>query len=209
MELWVKLTAFAAIGQLVIFGLGAIFAYLQLRGLRKQQEAQLIQAVFERLNSDELANAFDFVYNDLAKRLTEPSYVREISEGRYTASTHRELAVMHFFNALGLLVHEGMVDEFPIVPMVASPCMRSWIQIAPVIELIRRRDPHAYTPFEALVARSRAVDLSKINGRFQSETPGLKRQWESTARDLIDKRIRLLDEAATQPDGTLETRGAG
>ena len=101
---------------------------------------------------------------------------------------------MHFFNGLGLLVHNKMVAEYPIVFIVASPCMRAWERLAPVIELLRRHYPHAYTPFESLVARSRAVELAAINKRFRTETPHLREQWEATGRELASQRIRVLDE---------------
>jgi hypothetical protein len=66
--------------------------------------------------------------------------------------------------------------------------------------MMRRRYPHAYTPFESLVVRSRAVDLSAIHARFRSETPRLRSEWESTARDLIERRISLFDEPADKPE---------
>jgi hypothetical protein len=191
---WEQLTAIAALGQLVVFVAGAYLAYLQLRGLRHQREAQLIEDIFDRLNGAEIATALAYVYDVLPQKLREPEYVREIDEGKATVASHPELAVMHFFNGLGLLVHTKMVDEYPIVPFVASPCMRAWNQVAPVVELMRRHYPHAYTPFESLVARSRAVDLSSLNPRFRAETPQLKAQWQSTARDLVEKRIGLLDD---------------
>ena len=101
---------------------------------------------------------------------------------------------MHFFNGLGLLMHTKMVGEYPIVQIVASPCIRAWERLAPVIELLRRRYPHAYVPFESLVVRSRAIDLAAINARFRGETPRLREQWEATARELVEKRIQLLDD---------------
>jgi hypothetical protein len=184
----------AAIGQLIAIAIGAVFAYKQIRRLRQQQEADLVQRIFMTLNSQEFAAALSFVYNDLAALLADKTYVREIAEGKATAASHREFVVMHFFNGLGLLVHAKMVAEYPTVLIVASPCMRAWDRVAPVVELLRRRYPHAYTPFEALVARSRAVDLAKINDRFRSETPHLQKQWETTARDLVEKRIPLFPE---------------
>ena len=77
--------------------------------------------------------------------------------------------------------------------------MASRDHLAPVIELMRRRFPHAYTPFESLVVRSGAVNLSAINARFQVETPGLRAQWEGTAHDLVNGRIRLLDDKVDDP----------
>lgn len=201
MSIWEQISAFAALGQFVVIAVAALFAYLQLRGLRRQQEAELIQHIFEQLNAEELASALDFVYDTLPQKLTEAQYVREIFQGRASAKTHPELAAMHFFNALGLLVHSRMVGERTIVPIVASPCMRVWERVAPVVELMRRRYPHAYTPFESLVVRSRALDLSIINARFRQATPGLRTQWEGTARDLTDRRIGILDENA--PDTEL------
>jgi hypothetical protein len=190
-QLWQQLTVLAAIGQLIVITIGAVFAYQQIRRLRQQQEADLVQRIFTTLNSQEFAGALSFVYNDLAALLADKAYVGEIADGKATAASHREFVVMHFFNGLGLLVHAQMVSEYPTVLIVASPCMRAWDHVAPVIELLRRRYPHAYTPFESLVARSRAIDLAKINDRFRSETPHLQRQWETTARDLVEKRIDL------------------
>jgi hypothetical protein len=192
--IWEQLTAAAAIGQMLVIAAGAFFAYQQIDRFRRQQEAELIQRIFETFNEERFAEALDFVYNDLAVRLTEPAYVRQILEGRATAASHREFVVMHFFNGLGLLVHNKMVAEYPIVFIVASPCIRAWERLAPVIELLRRRYPHAYTPFESLVVRSRAVDLATINERFRTETPRLREQWEATRRELADKRIQMPDE---------------
>lgn len=197
MSIWERLTAIALTGQFIIIAVGTLLAYLQLRGLRHQREAGLIQHIFEKFNEHEFAKALDFVYNELPKRLMEPAYVREIAAGRATSSSHCELVVMHFFNELGLLVHTGMVREYPVVPIVASPCMRAWERLAPVIELMRRRYPHAYTPFESLVVRARSLDLSAINPRFRAETPRLGSEWERTARDLADRRTHVLDGKST------------
>jgi hypothetical protein len=165
-SVWEQFTAIAAIGQVLVIAVGAFFAYQQISRLRRQQEAGLIQRIFETFSEQRFAGVLDFVYNDLELRVTEPAYVREIAKGRAAAVSHRELVVMHFFNGLGLLVHNKMVAEYPIVFIVASPCMRAWGRLAPVVELLRRRYPHAYTPFETLVARSRAIDLAAINERF-------------------------------------------
>lgn len=194
MSIWEQLTAAAAIGQIVVIAVGAFFAYQQINRLRRQQEAELIQRIFATFNEPQFAKALDFVYHDLAPRLTDTAYVREIAEGKATAASHPEFIVMHFFNGLGLLVHTKMVGEYPIVQIVASPCIRSWERLVPVVELLRRRYPHAYTPFESLAVRSRAIDLAAINARFRAETPRLRQQWEATARELVEKRIQLLDD---------------
>ena len=191
---WEQITAISALGQFVVIAVAAVFAYLQLRDFGGQQEAGVIKHIFDELNSTRLSEALDFVYNHLADRLKDPSYVRTIADGAATVSTHTELVVMHFFNEVGLLVHERLISEL-IVPFIATPCMRSWNRLAPVVELMRRRYPHAYTPFESLVLRARAVDLSAINARFRSETPQLRAQWEQTARDLREKRITSLDKS--------------
>ncbi len=193
MSIWEQLTAAAAIGQMVVIALGAFFAYQQITRLRRQQEAELIQQIFATLNERRFAKALAFVYSDLALRLTDSTYVREIGEGRATTASHPEFVVMHFFNGLGLLVHTKTVAEYPIVQIVASPCIRAWERLAPVVDLLRRRYPHAYTPFESLVVRARGIDFSAINARFRSETPQLHEQWETTARELAEKRIVLHD----------------
>ncbi|MFY9665038.1 MAG: hypothetical protein WAL67_13355 [Candidatus Cybelea sp.] len=194
MSVWEQLTAAAAIGQIFVIALGAFFAYQQINRLRRQQEAELIQRIFATLNEPEFAKALDFVYHGLAMRLTETAYVREIAEGKATVASHPEFIIMHFFNGLGLLVHTRMVGEYPIVQIVASPCIRAWERLAPVVELLRRRYPHAYIPFESLAVRSRAIDLAAISARFRGETPQLREQWETTARELVGKRIQLLDD---------------
>ena len=196
--IWDRLSAIASFGQFVVVTAAAIFAYGQLRGLRKQQEAQLVQHIFEQLNHPSLAAALDFVYKELPKRLNDPDYARGILDGTATASSHAEMIILHFFNEIGLLVHNKLVSEL-VVPFVATPCMRAWDRLVPVVALMRRRYPHAYTPFEALVVRSRAVDLSAINARFRSQTPRLRSEWDGTARDLVARRITFFDETAERP----------
>jgi hypothetical protein len=191
---WDELSALAALGQFFLLVAAAVLAYWQLGGLRRQQEAQVVQRIFEKLNNPVFAAALDFVYNELPERLKDPDYVKTIREGRATAASHRELVVMHFFNELGLMVHDKLVCEYPIVTFVATPCIRSWDRLAPVVELMRRRFPHAYTPFEELVARSRRVDFAAINARFRTETPHLHDEWERTARELSERRITLPDD---------------
>jgi hypothetical protein len=190
---WDALTFCASAGQLTVLVAGAVFAYLQLRGLRRQQEAQVVQHIFDELNAAKFSQALNFVYNDLPERLRDVAYAREIRDGTATVFSHREMIVMHFFNELGILVHERLISEL-IVPFVASPCIRSWKNLAPVIELMRRRYPHAYTPLEALVTRARAADLSSVRARYLSDTPHLRSHWEVTGRDLIECRIVLFDE---------------
>jgi hypothetical protein len=190
---WDELTFFASAGQVAVLVVGAVFAYLQLGGLRRQQEAQVVQHIFDELNAPEFARALDFVYVDLPERLRDAAYVRQIRDGTATVFSHREMIVMHFFNELGILVHERLVSEL-IVPFVASPCIRSWEHLAPIVELMRRRYPHAYAPFESLVVRARATDLSSVRERYLSETPRLRSQWELTGRDLAERRIRLFDD---------------
>jgi hypothetical protein len=190
---WEALTSLTSAGQLAILVVGAVFGYLQLSGLRRQQEAQLVQHIFDELNAPEFSRALHFVYTDLSERLRDAAYVGEIRDGTATVFSHREMIVMHFFNKLGILVHERLVSEL-VVPFVASPCIRSWVQLAPVVEMMRRRYPHAYTPLEALVTRSRAADLSSVRGRYVSETPHLRSQWELTSRDLAERRICLFDD---------------
>lgn len=187
--IWPSLRELLDLAQLIVFGAGVFVAYRQLNGLRRQQEAELIQQIFATLNSNDFATALDFVYNDLDVRLMNSAYVSDIAEGRATVASHREFVVMHFFNGLGLLVHAKMVAEYPIVFIVASPCLRAWDRLVPVVELLRRRFPHAYTPFESLVVRSRRIDFSAINERFRSQTPRLRAQWETTARDLRENRL--------------------
>ena len=99
---WDEWAALASIGQFVVVGAAVIFAYLQLRGLRQQQEAQVVQHIFDELNAPKFAAALDFVYSHLAERLNDPDYVRVIRDGRATVSSHTEMIVMHFFNELGL-----------------------------------------------------------------------------------------------------------
>ena len=196
---WDQLAALASFGQFVVVTAAAIFAYLRLRGLRRQQEGQIVRHIFDELNHpSRFAAALDVVYNHLPERLDDPDYFQAIREGTATASSHNELIVMHFFNEIGLLVHEKLVSEL-IVPYIAPPCVRAWDRLAPVVELMRRRYPHPYTPLEAPVARARAVDLSAINTRFRSRTPRLRAQWERAARDLTARRITLFDEADERP----------
>ena len=195
---WDQLAALASFGQFVVVTAAAIFVSATARPSEAAKGPDRPAHLRRAEPPSRFAAALEVVYNHLPERLDDPDYFQAIREGTATASSHNELIVMHFFNEIGLLVHEKLVSEL-IVPYIASPCVRAWDRLAPVVELMRRRYPHAYTPLEAPVARARAVDLSAINARFRSRTPRLRAQWERTARDLTARRITLFDEADERP----------
>jgi hypothetical protein len=74
-QVWEQITALAAVGQLIVIAIGAVFACQQIRRLRHQQEAELIQRIFMTLSSQEFVAALDFVYNGLAVLLADRNLI--------------------------------------------------------------------------------------------------------------------------------------
>lgn len=80
--------------------------------------------------------------------------------------------VISYFNNVGLLLHQGIVDERVIQGFMGGSLLRAWDRVAPYLRVERalRDDPIFYGFFEHAVARCDAVTREELRDRLRLAT---------------------------------------
>lgn len=140
----------AQVGSFVVFTGTAIAAMLQIGHLRasNELEAQLT----EQMRRSDLQSAMRYVQTDLDRALEDPSYRAELyGLGYIDADKHPEMDACNWFNEVGTLVKNRLIDEKTFLDIFSRLVTYYWARVLPVIALGRReRDAGQYENFECL-----------------------------------------------------------
>ena len=161
---------------LVILTFTAIAALVQLRHLSSSNQIAALLAVQQEFRSPRLQRALHYVEFELESRLEEDEFRAELVEiGFVDPLEHPEMDVCTWFNEIGTLVKNGLVQEDPFLEMFGRLVNRYWELLTPVVALLRRRRGQTqYENFEYLAARYRQWFAKRPTGRYPSRTPRLK-----------------------------------
>ena len=101
----------AQVASLIVVLAAAIAAIVQLRHLRASNELEALLVLTEQLRAPQMQKAFRFVQTELNERLEEPAYRRDLARiGYVDADAHPEMEVCNWFNEVGTLVKNRLVD---------------------------------------------------------------------------------------------------
>jgi len=142
----------AQVGTMIVVAATAAAGLIQLRHLRASNELEALLRLTEHLREPDLQAAFGFVQADLAGRLEEPEYRAQLARlGFIDAREHPEMDVCNWFNEVGALVKNRLIDEVIFLDLFARLVTYYWSKLAPVIAIMRReRGPSQYENFEYL-----------------------------------------------------------
>src|SRR5579872_1117850 len=96
LELW---SAVASVGTFLVIGATAIAAIVQLRHLRSANQVAAWQMFAQTYEGPELRDAFHFVRTELAQRLEDPEFRRELRAGETDRVKHPEIKICNFLNS--------------------------------------------------------------------------------------------------------------
>jgi|SRR5580700_3007334 hypothetical protein len=153
--MWETLSAIAAIATTLIIGATAIAAVHQIRQLRLSTQLEGLLALHEEFHSEKIVAAREFVAKELPAKLRDKAYRDEIALGTATISNHREFVLADYWEKIGLLVREGVLDADLYLAIGAYRCIEAWEQLRPVIELQRVKEPLQWEPFDHMARLSR------------------------------------------------------
>ena len=161
---------------MVILTFTALAALVQLRHLSSSNQIAALLAVQAEFRSARLQRALHYVEFELEARLDEAEFRDELVEiGFVDPLEHPEMDVCTWFNEIGTLVKNGLVQEDPFLEMFGRLVNRYWELLVPVVALLRRRrGPTQYENFEYLAARYRQWFARRPAGRYPKRTPRLK-----------------------------------
>ena len=140
---WEAIAGFVAAG--IVFG-AAIFAYVQLREMKRRRNADVVVEIYRELRNREAIETLRFIYR------VEPEEVEHLPD-------QQRLDIERMcdrFEMLGILVCEGSIAESLALELILGSPLRCWRQLCPYIQ--RRRGPpgrgHYARYFEDYARRS-------------------------------------------------------
>ena len=178
-----SLNTAAAFSTLVVIGVAAFAAIVQLRHLRTSNQLSGLLTILHYSQDPEEHERRSFVLNDLEDRLKDPEFRRSLMQHPVDQRIHVELKVCDFFEQIGNYVKCGLIDESTYLDTACDFVDTMWVKLEPVIAIMRRtRDETVYDNFEYLTARSRLWIARYPGGTYPKNTDRLpiRDHWLAT-----------------------------
>jgi hypothetical protein len=158
----------AAVGTFIVIGATAVAAVIQLRHMRASNQLGALLSLQRDFHSEDLQESFRFVQGELVYKLRDPAFRAELERiGFIDARTHLEINVLNWFNELGTLLKNGLVEESAFLDLFSRLAVQYWEILAPAIAILRRRRGSAqYHSFEFLAIRARKWLSDHPQGSF-------------------------------------------
>lgn len=162
------LNFWAEIGADIVICGSVVAALIQLRHIRAGNQLQALLSLERDFRAPELQSALTYVQEQLAERLHEPGYRRELETiGFIDPAVHPEMIACNWLNEMGTLVKRGYVSEDTFMDLFARLIVHCWRQVSPAIAIMRRKRGEAqYHDFEYLALRAAAWLKRNPQGMF-------------------------------------------
>lgn len=168
-------TVFAGV-TCVVIAATAIAALIQLRHLRASNQLNAMLTIIQVWNEPKLQEDMLYVRTGLQHKIQAQDYLAdlkaEIAKGPVPRATHPEFAVLDLWEQVGTLMKYGLIDERPLLDIVAPQVLSSWTQCEPVIACLRERfGASAFENAEYAAARARLWMDRYEDGNYPKHTP--------------------------------------
>jgi len=150
------LAALAQVGTLVVIIGSVIAALIQLRHMRTGNQLEALLSLERDFRAPELQAALAYVQEQLARKLEEPAYRRELEKiGFVDPVAHPEMVACNWLNEMGTLVKRGLVSQDTFMDLFARLIVHCWTKVEPAVAIMRRsRGQSQYHDFEYLAMRA-------------------------------------------------------
>lgn len=158
----------ATIGTFFVILATAIAAAYELRHMQAKTQLQALVAILQDFRSPELQEALRYVQSYLDQKLYDPDYRDELARiGFIDARAHPEMTVCNWFNEMGTLVKNQIVDPNVFLDHFARLINMYWKMLSPVVAILRRnRGELQYQNFEYLAALAQNWIAHHPKGHF-------------------------------------------
>jgi hypothetical protein len=165
----------AQVASLIVVLAAAVAAIVQLRHLRASNELEALLTLTEQLRDPEMQKAFRYVQTELDRHLEDVSYRGELAHlGYIAADAHPEVEVCNWFNEVGALVKNRLVDEGTFLDLFARLVTYYWSRLEVVVAIMRReRGAGQYENFEYLAYLALAWKTRHPSGAYPRNVPRL------------------------------------
>jgi len=160
------LNSLAPIATFVVVAATAAAAMVQLRHIAHNNQLESIIALRALRDSAALDESFEFVAEELARRMQDPEFRAGLENDRPPdRRVHKELRLCDYFEMVGGYIKLGLISADVFLEFSAPE--RYWRLCAPALELYRRkRGPSTYENFEYLTVCSQDWDRRHPGGNY-------------------------------------------
>lgn len=153
-ELW---NTVASIGTFFVILATAVAAVIELKHMQAKNQLQAVLTLQREFRDPELQESLRYVQFYLPQKIRDPQYRAELARiGFIDSRIHMEMTACNFFNQMGTLVKNHIVDADAFLDQTSRIIDQYWKLLAPVIAILRRkRGDEQYQNFEYLAALSK------------------------------------------------------
>lgn len=174
---WQDKDIFSAIGTWigalgVIFGL--VFAYFQLRDLRRATDFDAYTRLLEPFGTEKFAKADSRLFS------LEPLLHMQMKVSELDETGNAALVVLEVYERIGQLMRFGLVDEDLILEAVFYNVLRIWDRLTPFIEFHQKQGALYFR--NAVYLHDQAEEYRKRQGAKEPRTPTM-----DDFKELIEK----------------------
>jgi hypothetical protein len=168
----------ATIGTFFVIMATAIAALYQLRHSVAKNQLQAFMSILQDFRGAELQEALRYVQGYLDQKMHDPDYRDELARiGFIDSRAHPEMTVLNWFNEMGTLIKNQIVDPDVFFDHFARLINQYWKLLAPVVAILRRRrGPQQYQNFEYLAVLAQRWMKTHPHGVFPKNVPHLEPQ---------------------------------
>jgi hypothetical protein len=189
------IVAVATAGTFVVIAASAMAALVQLRHMRQSNQIAALNEAREVLETPQFVEVMRFIRGELPGRLQDPA-VRRALLGRSwhqdVPDEYRRLAVVaNFFESLGLLVKQGIIDRDTVCELMYQVITDLWEAFGPIV--IQRRividTPTLWENFEYLAVVSDEWVRAHPTGNYPRGT----RRWTFPLWSELEETRKIQD----------------
>ncbi len=148
------ISAFAAVGTLIVISATALAAVVQLRHIRSANQLTGLLQFTETFEGDVIQGATSFITRQLSEKLRDEEFVKGLLETNTDRREHPELRVCDFLEQQGSYIKFEMIDREQYIDLIGAYVTSMWDALREVVALRRvaRDDARMYENFEYLAS---------------------------------------------------------
>ena len=143
------LSAAAAVGTFIVITATAIAALVQLRHMRTSNQIAALTEFREAWESDRLTTERRCL-DDCVNRISDPKVRQALMTRPLPAEYRPVLSIGNLFDNLGAFVRYGLIDARLVCALWPRTIRYTWLQMQPVIAVLRRNNQGVFEHFEYL-----------------------------------------------------------
>jgi len=193
LELW---NTFATFATFVVIAATAVAALVQLRHARGSNQIAALTELLSASSTQELPTREQVVRTEFAERLNDPEFRYQILNPEERTPEYQALmasanSVGNYYENIGLLVKQRLVDRDLALDLWAGNAPTMWDRLARYTAIIRQRDDvSTWENFEYLVVLSQDWSAAHPKGAYPAGARriALKNEWLEADRQYAASR---------------------